>query len=162
MDDMPERIWSWKFSGSNAKGAWAKAIVSYAEAEYVRADIVAALRDALDKAEAELLKFEHLRKWGFAPGSYFCFCSDCGKQHNADKRAWRCLDCAEKKETLVEVERDAAWDDAIEAAAVRLEPHNPRDDWTQYAHDMNEAAKLIRALKRGNEDSRAALQGADQ
>lgn len=43
------------------------------------------------------LDFEHLRQWGFAPGSYLCFCSDCGKQHNADKCAWRCLECAEKK-----------------------------------------------------------------
>ena len=32
----------------------------------------------------------------YAPGSYWCFCGTCGRQHTADKRAWRCLECAEK------------------------------------------------------------------
>jgi hypothetical protein len=47
------------------------------------------------------LNIEPLRQWGFAPGSYMCMCSDCGKQHIADKRAWRCLECAEKRVGLI-------------------------------------------------------------
>lgn len=58
---------------------------------------------ALEEAQARIAEleaersptFEHLRRRGFAPGSYWCFCSRCGKQHNADKRAYRCLECAE-------------------------------------------------------------------
>jgi hypothetical protein len=46
------------------------------------------------------LKLERLISWGFAPGSYACFCSECGKPHVADKRAWRCLDCAERRADL--------------------------------------------------------------
>ena len=49
------------------------------------------MTDPLDKS------YEELRKWGFAPGGYMSYCSDCGRAHTADKRAWRCLACAEKK-----------------------------------------------------------------
>jgi len=37
-----------------------------------------------------------LRAFGYAPGNYFCYCGSCGEQHTADKRASRCLTCAEK------------------------------------------------------------------
>jgi hypothetical protein len=31
---------------------------------------------------------------GYAPGSYFCKCHDCGEQFEGDKRAMQCLPCA--------------------------------------------------------------------
>lgn len=69
-----------------------------------------ALLDERDAAEAEVERlreatapgFELLREQGFAPGSYHCFCAECGKQHIADKRAWRCLECAETRAALKE------------------------------------------------------------
>lgn len=35
-----------------------------------------------------------LKAQGYAPGRYYCICGECKKQHEADKRAWRCVDCA--------------------------------------------------------------------
>lgn len=37
-----------------------------------------------------------LRRAGWAPGNYYNVCHDCGKKHIADKRASRCVECAEK------------------------------------------------------------------
>ena len=51
-------------------------------------------------SDAPFTHYEKLRAWGFAQGSYFCFCGDCGKQHTADKRASRCLKCAETRADL--------------------------------------------------------------
>lgn len=35
-----------------------------------------------------------LRSVGWAPGDYICRCRDCGSEHLADKRSFRCLPCA--------------------------------------------------------------------
>jgi len=37
-----------------------------------------------------------LVKFGWAPGSYICKCYTCGNSHWADKRASRCINCANK------------------------------------------------------------------
>lgn len=55
------------------------------------------------QAEIERLRTPHLRSLiahGYAPGSYMCFCGECGERHTADKRAWRCLKCAEARAAL--------------------------------------------------------------
>lgn len=38
-----------------------------------------------------------LKPWplaGYAPGNYFCKCTDCGNEFEGDKRAFTCLECA--------------------------------------------------------------------
>jgi hypothetical protein len=50
------------------------------------------LRDDLAAARALLQK-----QFYYAPGNYSCLCRDCGKEHVADKRAQRCLECADKR-----------------------------------------------------------------
>ena len=37
----------------------------------------------------------NLVDFGYAPGGYLVHCKDCDIRHIADKRAWRCLKCAE-------------------------------------------------------------------
>jgi hypothetical protein len=44
----------------------------------------------------ELVSIPTLVDFGYAPGLYTQVCSDCGKQHVAEKRATRCAICAEK------------------------------------------------------------------
>lgn len=74
-----------------------------------------AFKDALERtvedAQGKPLDLEVLKAWGFAPGAYHGFCSDCGKTHTADKRAWRCLDCAEAKVNLTGPMVAAAYED---------------------------------------------------
>lgn len=36
-----------------------------------------------------------LKTDGYAPGSYSCACTTCGKEFMGDKRAWTCQPCAE-------------------------------------------------------------------
>lgn len=49
--------------------------------------------------EARVDEGEHrfaLRKaHGYAPGHYMCRCGLCARYHTADKRAWRCVECAD-------------------------------------------------------------------
>lgn len=40
---------------------------------------------------------EELRSVGWAPGGYICTCGNCGKHHQADKRARVCVACAKKE-----------------------------------------------------------------
>lgn len=40
---------------------------------------------------------ENLRSGGFAPGDYFCRCTDCDTTFEGDKRALRCQDCAKRR-----------------------------------------------------------------
>ena len=63
------------------------------------------------------LDLEPLKRWGFAPGAYINTCSDCGKQHMADKRAWRCLSCAESRADLHQPALRAAREAALREAA---------------------------------------------
>lgn len=51
-----------------------------------------------------------LVQFGYAPGSYYCYCGECGRIHTADKRAFRCLTCAE---VLAKVGPDSAPDPAL-------------------------------------------------
>lgn len=37
-----------------------------------------------------------LKRFGWAPGNYYCHCIDCEKIHTADKRARRCEPCARR------------------------------------------------------------------
>ncbi|SOE49080.1 hypothetical protein ODI_R1830 [Orrella dioscoreae] len=50
--------------------------------------------------------------------------------------------------------RDAALEEAAQAAYLRLHPNNERSDWTEFAHDQAKDAKAaadaIRALKSTN------------
>lgn len=62
------------------------------------------------------LDYEKLRSWGFAPGSYWCFCADCGKAHTADKRARRCIDCAEVKAGIATADQQSALEAVIAKA----------------------------------------------
>lgn len=62
-----------------------------------------------DKA-AEAAQTLHLKGWGYAPGDYFINCIDCAGQHIADKRAWRCATCAQKR--FVDHESTERQDDA--------------------------------------------------
>lgn len=39
----------------------------------------------------------HLKAWGYGAGDYYITCIDCDTQQIADKRAWRCLPCAQKR-----------------------------------------------------------------
>jgi hypothetical protein len=50
------------------------------------------LRAQLAAARALLQK-----QFYYAPGNYSCLCRDCGKEHVADTRAQRCLECADKR-----------------------------------------------------------------
>lgn len=36
------------------------------------------------------------KRGGWAPGSYSCKCSDCGREFDGDKRATQCSGCAYK------------------------------------------------------------------
>lgn len=68
-------------------------------------------------SDAPELNLDPLKAWGFAPGSYMCICSECQQQHMADKRAWRCLSCAEKCADLVDALVSAAKREALMEAA---------------------------------------------
>lgn len=57
------------------------------------ADVFAGNRDMAAEAAQTL----HLRGWGYAPGDYYSRCIDCDQAHIMDKRAWRCVTCAQKK-----------------------------------------------------------------
>lgn len=76
-------------------------------------------------------KFEKLRAWGFASGSYHCFCSECGKTHTADKRAWRCLECAEARTDLIEARVSAEVEAALRKAA-KVELEYPKFQSVEY------------------------------
>lgn len=65
--------------------------------------------------DARGLDLDRLISWGFAPGAYSGFCSECGKQHIADKRAWRCLECAERRADLAPTPQDARVTALVEA-----------------------------------------------
>ncbi|MCA0846071.1 hypothetical protein [Salipiger thiooxidans] len=89
---------------------------------------------------------ELLRQSGYAPGSYFCFCGECGKQHVADKRARRCLECAEKRvdhvaALLAEERRKALtvkpleWDDASDG---KWSQSGTGAGWEYLIRDMGE------------------------
>lgn len=89
-------------------------------------EMIAALRAEVDALEAKLVEAQApdisaLRNSGFAPGSYHCFCSECGKTHTADKRAWRCLECAEKH---------------VEAATAPITPAEAAKVLLEWANDM--------------------------
>ena len=98
------------------------------------------------------LDIEPLKRWGFAPGGYSCICSECSAIHTADKRAWRCLPCAEKRATLEPAPdaRQEAWNAAIEAVGNLRGRNVPKRDAEDVgeAYDLaiDEAQDAIRAL----------------
>lgn len=98
--------------------------------------ILLALRAEVDALEAKLAEAQApdisaLRNHGFAPGSYHCFCSECGKTHTADKRAWRCLECAEKH--------------ALAAALTPAEAAKVLDEWLH--SDMPNVRQVVAFFK---------------
>jgi hypothetical protein len=76
------------------------------------------MTDSTDNARG--LDLDRLISWGFAPGSYMGFCSECGRQHTADKRAWRCLECAERRADLAPDPQDARVAALLEALIAML------------------------------------------
>lgn len=110
----PERIFvTWPSPNSTGLAFSIQARPPAKRTEYIRADTVS-------------LDFERLRSQGYAPGLYLCFCGDCGKRHAADKRAWRCLECAEKR---VDLSRPAPVT-AEQAARVLL------DEWLEHGEGL--------------------------
>jgi hypothetical protein len=54
-----------------------------------------ASRFLMEREKVEVRVPYTLKDCGYAPGNYICKCSDCKKTHIADKRAWRCVSCAD-------------------------------------------------------------------
>lgn len=54
MSDMPERIHAWTWNGRRYAGQWEESFGGSRDVEYIRADKVAALVEALRECEAEI------------------------------------------------------------------------------------------------------------
>lgn len=59
-----------------------------------------------------------LRAGGFAPGDYYCRCTDCDAMFEGDKRALRCTDCARRR--INEAAHLAQKDDDFRVAKAKL------------------------------------------
>jgi hypothetical protein len=88
---------------------WASHHIAEAIAAALSRTEAAMLRRAGDEPNgARVLK---CLKWvGYAPGTYYVKCGECGVKHIADKRASRCIACADKAVC-------ASLDAAVEIAA---------------------------------------------
>ena len=64
---------------------------------YKRGTAIKSLRQAIAELESqEIMAWEHLNAYGYAPGGYMMICRGCNKQViDVDKRASRCKTCAE-------------------------------------------------------------------
>lgn len=120
--------------------------------------------------EDTLPNYEVLRQWGFAQGSYWCYCSECGKQHTADKRAWRCLACAEGRANFVSETINAALEECVDAAvaAARAEErerllnaarelkardhHEVREAGSDYCAGVNDVVQALESAIRETGD----------
>jgi hypothetical protein len=82
-------------------------------------------------------------------------CSDCGKQHIADKRAWRCLECAENRSDRVEALVEAAEELArrVEHALKDLTNHGGytyEDDFMGEAQALGDLYAALEDMRGGD------------
>ena len=116
LEDAPPSAWDQGFSAGLLEAlSHIDALIAQSKPE---------MTDRLRQSNAQLDDtHELLKRWGFAPGDYHCLCSECGRGHTADKRAWRCLSCAEghlDDARYTQADLDRVFDAALEAAADKL------------------------------------------
>lgn len=137
------------------------------------ADVFDPARNIAAEREAAL----HLHDYGFAPGEYYCRCIDCDRSHIADKRAVRCLPCAEEAFARAEAAERAddrvlmqekLGDDASDADVLaalmdkdaKLVPFEKDHYRTLFDHDLPDFVRAFVAMNSGPATETMAIRAA--